>query len=266
MGLGLRAKSEKIKSELGYWLYNVVLKPNLYDMNNNERVGVVYHQPSDMCFTDRIMLYALVRGLRPQRALEIGARWGGSARIITSAMEDNGIGKVVGLDPLPEAFRVKSKQLYGRYKLVCGYSPNDIELAVNELDGPLDFVLIDALHTHDAVLADFQGIIPFLDTKAHILLHDTYHQGIYEAVNKILSENLDFTDCGFLTRNPSVGIPVSYWGFRLIRKGAVDGLELITQAYSRAGVDIPPFSDSLWNYDEYANRIAKEVNQASDSD
>jgi len=72
MGFGIRAKSKKIKDELGYWFKNVFMRQNLYDISSSERVGVVYHEPSDMCFTDRIMLYALVRGLRPQRALEVG--------------------------------------------------------------------------------------------------------------------------------------------------------------------------------------------------
>jgi predicted O-methyltransferase YrrM len=263
-GLGLKSKAYQIKSELGYLLHNVLLKPNLYDTSSDERIGVVYHQPSDMCFTDRIMLYALVRGLRPQRALEIGVRWGGSAKIMTSAMEENGIGKLVGLDPFPEAFRAKSKELHRRYTLVRGYSPDGTDLAVKELDGPLDFVLIDALHTHDAVVADFQGVIPYLDEKAHVLLHDTYHQGINEGINKILSAHPDFIDCGFLTRNPSVGTPVSYQGLRLIRKGTVDGLELITEAYQRAEVAVPPFSASLWNYDEYANRINQGATQVPD--
>jgi cephalosporin hydroxylase len=260
LGLGLRGKAERLRNELGYWFYNNLLRPNLYNLRSNERIGVVYHQPSDMCFTDRIMLYALVRGLRPERALEIGVRWGGSARIITSAMEENGIGQLVGIDPFPQAFRGKPEQLYKRYTLVSGYSPDDIELAIKKLDGSLDFVLIDALHTHDAVLADFRGIIPYLSAEAHVLLHDTYHQGIYEAVNKVLSEHPDFVDCGFLTRNPSISVPVFYQGLRLIRKGCVDGKRLINEAYCRAGLPVPPYSADIWNYDEYANRIGKGVN------
>lgn len=261
LGLGLRSKAERLRSELEYQLYNRLFKPNLYNLRSNERVGAIYHQPSDMCLTDRIMLYALVRGLRPERALEIGVRWGGSARIITSAMEENGVGKLVGLDPAPEAFRAKIEHLYGRYTLVSGYSPGDTEVAVKTLDGPLDLVFIDALHTHDAVLADFLGVIPYLAPDAYILLHDTYHQGIYEAANKVLSEHPDLVDCGFLTRNPSVGEPVSYQGFRLIRKGDVDGKRLISEAYCRTGASVPPFSRDLWNYDEHANRIGKGANQ-----
>jgi hypothetical protein len=58
-------------------------KPRLYNLNTSERVGCVYNEPTDKCSTDRLMLYALAHGLRPKLALQIGVRWGGSARIIT---------------------------------------------------------------------------------------------------------------------------------------------------------------------------------------
>jgi predicted O-methyltransferase YrrM len=264
LGLGLREKAKNIKTELGYWLYNNFKRPNLYGIGSKERIGIVYHEPSDMCFTDRIMLYALIRGLRPQRAMEIGVRWGGSAMIITAAMEDNGIGKLVGLDPAPEAFRAKPRELYGRYTLVRGYSPDDTKVAVKEMDQPLDFVFIDALHIHDAVLADFEGVVQYLGANAYVLFHDTYHQGINEAINKILSRHPDFTDCGFMTRNPDIGMPVSYQGLRLIRKGDIDGVGLISEAYQQKGLEVPAFSEKLWNYDEFANRIGKGTTQQSD--
>ena len=94
----LRSKLRSIRNELRNIVYNRFTRPHLYCLANAERVGVVYHEPSDMCPTDKILLYALVRGLRPERALEIGVRWGGSARIMSNAMggerywSDSGVG------------------------------------------------------------------------------------------------------------------------------------------------------------------------------
>ena len=95
LGLGLRKNFRKIRNEMSFFIENKFRRRNLYDLRTPERVGCIYHVPSDMEIADRLMLFALVRGLRPNRALEIGVRWGNSARIITNAMEENGVGKLV---------------------------------------------------------------------------------------------------------------------------------------------------------------------------
>jgi predicted O-methyltransferase YrrM len=248
LGLGLRAKASRLRDELRFFVSNNLRRPNLFDLTSPERVGVVYNEPSDMCLTDRLMLYALVRGLRPVRALEIGARWGGSARIITNAMEENGIGKLAGIDPLTSQFRASPKDLHGRYTLIEGYSPKAIPVAVEHLGGRLSFVFVDGLHIYDAARADFEGCIPFLADGAHVLFHDTYHQGIDRAVRDVI-ESGGFVDCGFLTRNPVVKTPVSGQGLRLVRFGTVNSEALIGEAYSRNGLPIPPFADDFKNHD-----------------
>jgi predicted O-methyltransferase YrrM len=253
LGLGLRTKTLRLCNEVRYFAANTFGKPHLYNLNTPERVGCVYNEPTDMCSTDRLMLYALVRGLRPKFALEIGVRWGGSARIITNAMEENGMGQLVGIDPLTKAFRAKPAELHGRYTLIEGHSPDATPKAAKILGGPVEFVFIDALHIYDAVLKDFSGVLPHLADSAHILFHDTYHQGIDQAVRDVITINPNFVDCGFITRNPSIGYPVSFQGLRLIRKGTVNSEKLITEAYERNNQRAPPFSPDIWNFDEYYN-------------
>jgi cephalosporin hydroxylase len=58
----------------------------------------------------------------------------------------------------------------------------------------LDLAIIDAMHTRNHVLADFQGIAPYLAAGGHVLLHDTFHQGVDRAVTEVLAENPDFVD------------------------------------------------------------------------
>ena len=126
LGLGLRNKVESIRQEISLFFRNTFLKPKLFNLQTPERIGCVYREPTDMFATDRIMIYALVRGLRPKHALEIGARWGGSGTIITNAMEENGVGQLVGIDPEPEQFRATKSETHGRYTLIKGYSPQAI--------------------------------------------------------------------------------------------------------------------------------------------
>ena len=257
LGLGLRAKLDRARKEVHYFAKNKLKRPRLYDIASAERVGCIYREPSDMPITDRIMLYALVRGLRPKTAVEIGVRWGGSARIITNAMEENGVGHLVGIDPVVKAFRVPERELHGRYTLIEGYSPQETPQARIMLGAPIEFAFIDGLHTFDACSKDIAGVIPFLAPGAHVLLHDTYHQGIDQAARQACEANRQLVDCGFITRNADAALPVCGDGLRLLRYGPVDSEALITEAYQRADMKVPPFSSDYWNRDAYLERITK---------
>ena len=257
LGWGLRSRWAQVSNEMRTRWNNSIGRPRLYQSRTSERLGVIYSKPSDMCIADRIMLYALIRGLRPHGVLEIGVRWGGGAKIITAALEDSGgPGRAVGIDPAPETFRAKPRDLFGRYELVCGYSPKAIPDAVAKLGGPLDLVIIDAMHTHDHVLEDFRGALPHVAVGGHILLHDTFHVGINQAVNKILTEHQALVDCGFLTRYPEIrDAPVAYQGLRLIRAGTRDSLHMIRNAYRLEGHHSPDLSGEFINWDYYWNKF-----------
>lgn len=79
-GRGLKKKIKHALKDLSCFTRNTLLRPRLFNLSTQERLGSIYHEPSDMCMTDRVMLYAPVRGLRPSRALEIGASAGEARR------------------------------------------------------------------------------------------------------------------------------------------------------------------------------------------
>lgn len=256
MGLGLRGKIRRLRTEVGITYKKLFHKPNIYKLSTPERLGAIYDYPSDMCEADKIMLYALVRGLRPRHAIEIGSRWGGSAKIITNAMQDNNHGKLVGIDPEISAFRVSKKELHGRFTLHNGYSPQATPDAVKILNtDKIDFVFIDGLHTHDAVKADLEGVLPYLADGAYVLLHDGFHQGINKAIQDVVSASDDLVDMGFMTRHPQHAAPVGYQGIRMLRKGTIDAQKDIEAAYSLDNSSPPVFHYALRNYDGFANRI-----------
>lgn len=240
--------------DMRFRIANVVGRPALYNLKSRERIGAIYREPSDMCVPDRLMLYALARGLRPDCALEIGVRWGNSGRIVANAMEDNGHGRIFGLDPEPSAYRQASSDMHGRYTLIEGFSPQDVAKVASAAGAPFDFVLIDALHTHDAVLRDYDAVVPYLAKSAHVVFHDAYHQGIDRAVSRIVAEDGDITDFGILTRHPAVGDPVQMQGLRVIARRRVEGPDLIVAAAERAGLPPPVFDACLDNYADWANR------------
>jgi predicted O-methyltransferase YrrM len=238
VGLGLRAKARNLANEARYLWANGFGRPSLYRRASAERVGACFAQPSDMCVTDRLMLYGLVRGLRPSSVLEIGVRWGGGARIIAAALEDvGGHGRAVGLDPSPQQFRAPARSLYGRYEIMGGRSPDDVPAAAKRLNGQLDMVVIDALHTYEYARQDIEAVLPHLARGAHILLHDAYHQGIARAAQEAIERSDgELVDLGILTREPQIrDAPVAYQGWRVLRVGPACGRSMITQAFADHG-------------------------------
>ena len=256
MGFGIKTRLKKVANATQE-NFTSILRPRL--IGSSENIAVVFREPHDMPIGDRITLYGLIRGLRPARYLEIGVRWGGSARIVSTAMEANGIGRAVGLDPNLDNFRPRKRELFDRFTGIMGFSPEDIPKAIEALDGAPDFVFIDAVHTYAAVKLDLAGVVQHLAPNATILLHDAFHQGIDQAVKEFLSENKDFSDVGIVSRHPTEGSPVSYSGLRMLQTGPHDFFAELKDAHSRNGLPEPRLDSELWNYDPYANRIGNPL-------
>jgi len=232
-------------------------RPDLYRMSTPNRLGSVVLARNNMPMEERITLFALVRAARPARALEIGVQYGGSSLIITSAMEDNGLGRLVGIDPQPliESMSV----LHGRYSLVRGTSPEAIPQAVEILGGPLDFVLMDGLNTHRASGKDLDGLLPHMAEGGYILLHNAYHFGLNQMVEERLAvPGTRLHDGGFLCRSARTDLDpwVALNGFRLLRIASPSwtGSREIEAAYLAQGKEAPPFRPDILNHGPWGCR------------
>lgn len=83
-----------------------------------------------------------------------------------------------------------------------GFSPQDVtRICHDHLDGPLDMVLIDAIHTNEAVLADFAACHPLAHDRTLWVFHDVLHCNLVQSFKTILA---DWGMTGsILTRTPS---------------------------------------------------------------
>lgn len=90
------------------------------------------------------LLYALVRATRPATVVEFGMSFGISAIHLASAVRDNGSGRVVTTE-LNAAKIAAAKQTFARTGLddVITVLEGDALVTLAELDGPVDFVLLD---------------------------------------------------------------------------------------------------------------------------
>ena len=90
------------------------------------------------------LLYALVRAIRPATVVEFGMSFGISAIHLASAMRDNGTGRVLTTE-LSDTKIAAAKQTFAKTGLdsVITILEGDALSTLAELDGPVDFVLLD---------------------------------------------------------------------------------------------------------------------------
>lgn len=189
-----------------------------------ERFNIIYSAPVFMTWPERVVLYSLVFGLRPQRCLEIGTKAGGSALIIGAALDDIGAGQLVCVDPEPQVKPEHWRQLAHRAQLVTGMSPKVLPQAAEAAGGPFDFALIDGDHERKGVIKDIEGLLPLMASGAYLLFHDAHYYGVADAIDRMLKKHRKhLTDCGMISTEQTVEgrmvkrRPVIWGGLRMLR-------------------------------------------------
>ena len=171
-----------------------------------------------MTVPERVILYALVLGLRPERALEIGTAEGGSALIITQAMDEVGHGTLICLDPNPRITPSNLVLLAGRTRFIQGPSPDFIPEASLIAGGKFDFVLVDGDHSEQAVRRDVLGLVPYLDEDAVLLFHDSHFSEVSKGIRSLALPPIRLVDCGLISTGRTPDMNGNIWGgFRMLR-------------------------------------------------
>ena len=181
---------------------------------------VLREAPILMTWPERVALYALVFGMRPERLLEIGTNMGGSAMVIAAAMTDAGIGRMICLDPAPIVSPEHWVRIAPRGELLIGGSPDALPEAARMAGGNFDFALIDGDHSHDGVVRDIEGVLPVMTNTAFILFHDVHCQPVQSAIDETLARHASLSDCGLVSRyaKPDGQHPGVFWGgIRMLR-------------------------------------------------
>jgi predicted O-methyltransferase YrrM len=170
-------------------------------LNKPARLDRIFDAPAEQLIHERIVIYALVFALRPQRILEIGTHWGGTATIMKAALDDIGHGKIICVDPNPLVTPELLEELSPRIKIIKGFSPAVLPKAVELAGGRFDLSFIDGDHTYEGVLRDIEGVVPVLADDSHVILHDSHNKDIRRAIDEQADRfQAVFTDCGELCR------------------------------------------------------------------
>lgn len=252
----LRDAYTTLRERITTWKFRCVTymkRPNLYTLKSTERSGVLYLADTHLTFDERQILFALIRGIRPERVLEIGSFHGGSASIICAAMEDNGKGKLIGIDPEP-AISTPQQRFFGRFELIEGISPTAITIAREHAGGSFDLAHLDGINMYDQAIKDLEGTLPHLKDEAYILVNNPFHYGVNRAISEFVEKHNDIMDCGFLSQtvDTEVDPDVAYAGLRLLRhfkNPIADPQPIIERCYKESNLPSPKPNLELSNHD-----------------
>lgn len=180
-------------------------------------------------------IHGLVRLQRPRIAVEVGVAYGGMATSIYKAMHENFVDTGVeswytGFDLWDthgihgqfeqmgslELVDEKLKNIGSRYALVKLDTQKEQQQFKTQLAERftlgIDFAFIDGCHSYDGLKNDFYNILPHMNTKGIIALHDTsVIDGCREFVIDLrLSDDLNFDimDFPYGTNSRNCGVTI----------------------------------------------------------
>jgi predicted O-methyltransferase YrrM len=225
--------------------------PDVYRAGTPARLDIIYGAPTHLSTPERLILYAIVRGTVPERALEIGTAMGGSAAIIAAAMEDNDVGQIIGIDPVRHVDPALP-DYYGRFQLIERAAPEGVDEAARLAGGKFDLVFYDGPNVHVAASSIIAAIVPHLSERAYIIIDNGLHYGMHQAIADAIKADRRLHDCGFVCAKLKVhDRHVAYDGLRLVRfesNDVSDPQPIIEREYRAAGLPVPTFDPEALNH------------------
>lgn len=165
----------------------------------------VYLAPALMSPQERVFLYGLAFAFGPKRYLEIGTCHGGSAMLVSAALDDLREGAAYGVDPLRLITEQTASAIGSRFTLVQGPSPQMLPKAWEIAGGPFDMILVDGDHSYQATVNDLEGVFPIAARDAVVLVHDATNEAVSRAiVDFVKAHDGEIRDCGLIVTNCNV--------------------------------------------------------------
>ncbi|MGV8108375.1 O-methyltransferase [Methanospirillum sp.] len=136
-----------------------------------------------------LLIFKLIRKLKPVSCLELGTCLSISASYQAAALTLNKKGRLLTLEGSTESCRIAKETMeeieLKNVEVVCGPF-DDTYISALSLLQPVDFLFNDGHHDHDAVLKYFEEALPYLADDAIILFDDiAWSQGMQKAWREI---------------------------------------------------------------------------------
>lgn len=198
---------------------------------------------------DRMLLYHLVRALRPLHVVEIGTYFAAGAEVLARALWENGRGLLHTIDPYG---KIRGPSLIGRWDErlrahVRFYPWNSMEF-FERLDArqfPLDLVFVDGNHNFESALFDLQSAAKRIRPGGIVVMDDANQSGPFWASKVFLEQNPGWTELGAClslagSREPFGALPSLFEGSKFV----------ILKASSQIRVGRLPYSTGEMPYTE----------------
>jgi predicted O-methyltransferase YrrM len=148
---------------------------------------------------DGLQIYNLVRKVKPKKTLEVGFAYGVSTMYFLAALQANGFGSHIAIDPYEiddwngiGLMKVKEVKMEDSFEFIPERShPALAKLADKKLT--FDVMFIDGAHLYDIAFADFVLADPLCPKGGYILFHDTWMGSVQRIISFIEKNRLDFT-------------------------------------------------------------------------
>ena len=154
--------------------------------------GVLKSTSGGIANDEASFLYSICELIKPKRILVIGNSYGFSTVFLSLA---NPKAKLVAFDKYrTKGLEVTSslvKDLKDKH-VVKGSTPEDIPNLIDTyLDGQVDLVLVDAVHTNEMQSAEWPLYLPYLSESAVVCFHDVISCGLIPSFESLKSANKD---------------------------------------------------------------------------
>ncbi len=145
------------------------------------------------------LLYTLVRATRPTTVVEFGMSFGVSAIHLAAAVRDNGSGRVVTTE-LSNSKIAAAKQTFAKTGLadVITIFEGDALTTLEELDGPVDFILLDGWK--ELYLPVIELLEPLLSAGALVVADNASTEGTDPYLDRVRNPDNGYVSFNFRVR------------------------------------------------------------------
>jgi hypothetical protein len=132
--------------------------------------------------SEQLALLAVLQNLRPECAIEVGSRWGGSMQILSRFAQ-----RVISCDIDPTC-RERLGSKYPNAEFVTGDSKDTLPVLMKQLqaDGvKVGFLLVDGDHSTRGIEADIHGLLEYVPScPMYVIMHDSFNPDVRAGIRR----------------------------------------------------------------------------------